>query len=286
MGSLVRATLIVAILAGLGAPAASAATKKITHEEFATLGQVTARLTYLERRHRDFSDYGDLRVSITRAGVPALDAPIDPPCSADYCRSDPAGRALFGDRRSVHVRDVGGSPEQEVIVDVYTGGVHCCEWAYVYVYLPASNSYALTTHNFGDPGYRIDDLQKDGSLEFVGGDYRFGYVFTGYAQSAFPVQIWRLDGQALVDVTRSFPALIRRDARRLLRYYRRYRKRDDVRGILAAYAADQCLLGKRRVGLRLARRAVKRHEVKRDLYPGGRKYLRSLRRHLKRWGYC
>jgi hypothetical protein len=285
MGSLGRAGLIAAIVAGLVAPEANAAPKKITHEEFATLGQVTARLTYLERRHKDYSEYGDLRVSITRAGVPALDAPIDPPCS--FCRSDPFGRVI-GERRSIHVRDVGGSPEPEAIVDIYTGGVHCCEWAYVYVYVPAQSQYVLTTHNFGDPGYDIDDLEHDGSLEFLGADYRFGYVFTGYAQSGFPVQVWRLDGDAFADVTRSFPVLIERDAKRFLRLYRRYRKHEDVRGLLAAYAADEYLLGRRHAALRFIRKALRRHDVRRHQgfgWPSGRKYLRSLRRHLKRWGY-
>ena len=275
MGSLVRTILIGGTLAALLAPAANAAPRKITHEEFATLGQVTGRLTFLERRRDGHSDYRDVRVSITRAGVPVLDTAIEPPC--DPCDVIPAHASR--NRRSVHVRDLDGDREPEVVVDIFTGGAHCCDWAHVYAYVPAEARYVLTAHSFGSPHYRLADLQRDSSLEFVTRDKRFESAFSSYAASGFPIQVLRFDHGTFADVTRSFPALIRRDATTWLRFYRRLRQREDVRGVLAAYAADQCLLGKERAAFRLARRAAGRREVR-------RKYVRSLRRHLRRWGYC
>jgi len=61
-----------------------------------------------------------------------------------------------------------------------------------------------------------------------------------------------------------------------------------VRGILAAYAADQFLLGHGPAGLRGVRRALRRRDVRRlefSGWPRGRNYLRALRKYLRSWGY-
>jgi hypothetical protein len=277
MGFIGRAALLAIAIATavvLAAPA-DAKVRKITHIEHATLGQVTARVTYQERRTKRTATYRGLRVRITRGSVRVLDALVAPPCLKG-CLARPAGA---GARRSVHVRNLDGDSEPEAIVDVYTGGAHCCDWAYVYDYVPAESRYALARRNFGDPGYRIDDLQGDGSLEFVGGDARFASAFTAYVFSGFPVQVWRFTGSGFANVTRSFPALVKRDARRFLRRYRALGEREDARGVLAAYAADQYLLGQGKVGLDLVRSAIARGEV-------SERFLDSLRRRLERWGYA
>jgi hypothetical protein len=72
------------------------------------------------------------------------------------------------------------------------------------------------------------------------------------AGSAFPPLIFRLQSGKLVDVTRAFPKLVRADAATQLKLLRRLRRTDDVRGVLAAYVADEYLLRKASVGLRQA----------------------------------
>jgi hypothetical protein len=84
---------------------------------------------------------------------------------------------------------------------------------------------------------------------------------------------------------------VRRDRGRLLRAYRSLRRRhEDVRGVLAAYVADSYLLGQRAKGWRFARRALRRGDLRGlgryDDWPSGRKYLRALRRFLRRKGYA
>jgi hypothetical protein len=76
----------------------------------------------------------------------------------------------------------------------------------------------------------------------------FSGAFTAYAASAFPPMVLQVEHGATVDVTRRFPALIRADAKARLRYLRKARNGDDVRGILAAYVADQYLLGRGATG--------------------------------------
>ncbi|MDX6726709.1 MAG: hypothetical protein QOK49_1514, partial [Baekduia sp.] len=64
-----------------------------------------------------------------------------------------------------------------------------------------------------------------------------------FAGSGFPAQVLRVDHGAVTDVTRRFPAVVKADARTHLGELRAAGRTDDVRGVLAAYVADQYLLG-------------------------------------------
>jgi hypothetical protein len=272
------AAIFVTLAASLVIPAAAAA---VTHTENARLGQVSARLTYDESPAGEF---GNLRLTIFRGAAALLDYQVPGPCSGP-CSALPGGG---GQRRSIDVRELNGDSEPEVILDVNTGGAHCCDWAYVYSYVAAQNRYALTQRDFGDPGYRLVKLGDGRPVGFLGFDYRFAYAFTDYADSEFPPQLFRFARGDFIDETRSHPSSIRANARRLLREYRRQRGRRDVRGVLAAYAADQYLLGRGAAGLRTVRRALRRRDVRRlefSGWPRGGSYLRALRKQLRAWGY-
>ena len=81
-----------------------------------------------------------------------------------------------------------------------------------------------------------------------------------------------------MDVTRAFPKLVRADASKLLKALRKARRGDDVRGVLAAYVADQYLLGKGSVGTK----EIDRQRRKGRVSKGFKAYL--LRK-LKAWHY-
>ncbi len=103
---------------------------------------------------------------------------------------------------------------------------------------------------WGDPSYALRDLNGDGVPELVSADDRFAYAFTSYAGSALPVQAWRYRAGHMTDVTRSFPALVRKDAAMLWKGYEQEPTGEDVdvRGVLAAWMADQYLLGQQDAG--------------------------------------
>ena len=137
------AAIWVTIAAALAAPGAAEAD---THTENARLGQVSARLAYDENTQGEFSN---LRLTIFRGPGALLDYQVPGPCSGP-CPALPGGG---GRRRSIEVRELNGDAEPEVILDVNTGGAHCCDWAYVYSYDPAQNRYGLTERD-GAPGER------------------------------------------------------------------------------------------------------------------------------------
>lgn len=268
----------------VGAPAASAAS------ETSTSGPVTATFSYKQGSADDLL-YRDLKLKIVRNGVVALDAPI---LSGD-CEYGcwPAGPALEG-RPSVHVRDLDADGEPEVIVDMFTGGAHCCLLTQVFALQkgPASDlapSYSRVEHNFLDPGYSFDDLDGDGVPEFVSADGRFAYAISSFAGSGFPVQVWRFGRGGFSDVTREFPALIREESNRQWRVYRSYRRlkppgNDPALGALAAWAGDEYLLGHGRRVQRELKRALRSGRLD-GFFGSGKRTLRNLNRLLAQTGY-
>jgi hypothetical protein len=270
------APLVVCLAACAAAPAQAAA-----KTETATSGQVTATLTYAHDA-KD-SSYSDLHLVIQRGGSVALDQAVRSSDCADACW--PGAGAL--DSKSVSVRDLNGDGEPEVVLDLFTGGAHCCLVTQVFALDGAT--YRLIEHNFADPGYTLKELNGDGVPEFSSGDYRFEYSLASYAGSFVPIQVWRFKDGGFADVTREFPKLIRADSKRHWRYYRKYIGRrapynDPGLGALAAWAGDEYLLGH---GARV--QSELRSALRRGWLNGGfthgRGTIRALNRLLADSGY-
>lgn len=257
---------------GVAAPAASA------KDEVVTRGAVTATFSY--ERVNSYQ-YTDLWLTIDRAGVTSFDEPIDiPTCDDPYC--SPAN-AYLG-RKSVRVRDLDGDGEPEVLVDVFTGGAHCCMATEIVRF--DGSRYRARSRNWADAGYRLIDLEGDGQAEFRTGDARFAYEFASYADSAFPIRVLHWNAGRFANATREYPGLVRKDAKRWKRIYQRRRDGDRALGVLAAWTADQYMLGRRKQARRFL--AHERRAGRLRSFPGwksGGAYVRQLKRKLRRWGY-
>jgi hypothetical protein len=243
-----------------------------------TLGPVTATLSYKRAR---FLQYRDVRLAITRNGTRLLDQDLGKLC--DLCQG--AGPL---DRPALHVQNLDGAanPEPEVWADLWTGGLHCCRISVFYRLSDDASHYEGLVHDFGNAFY---DLDPDNDI--VTADNFFYERFTAFAVSGAPVQVLRYDRGALDDVTRSFPALVRRDLktwRRLIARLKRQRT-SELRGVVAPYVADECLLGRCATGFKVANRLARagyfsgRHAL--GFGPRGSRYVRALRRFLHRRHY-
>jgi hypothetical protein len=186
---------------------------------------------------------------------------------------------------ALEIRDLDGSGEPEVVADFFTGGAHCCLFSQIYRY--TGSRYVPLRHFWGDPPYALRDLNGDRIPELVSADDHFAYAFTAYAGSALPVQVWRYRAGRMSDVTRSFPALVGKNADRLWKSYERERNSDDVRGVLAAWMADQYLLGRQDTGWATLQEINARGELTGDtMWPIGNDYLAKLRQFLVKHGYA
>jgi len=272
------APLLAAALLLAFAPAAQATT------ETASSGAVTAKFSYTKKG--DFQ-YTNLHLTIVRSGATALDAATPPSCTDPDCGFWPGG---IGRTPSVSVSDLDGDGEPEVIVQLYSGGAHCCTFAEIYSFAAATGTYANFEQNFGSGGYTMADANGDRLPELEAKDPRFDEAFTAHAASTEPLVILDWRGGKLVDVTRSYPFLIKQDASYQLRLYKHERRhRDfDVRGILASYVADEYLLGRSKSANKLLSKALHRGELNRPAGTGfaaGRSYVKRLKKLLKNYGY-
>jgi hypothetical protein len=274
--------LLLAVLAALALlPAtALAADAKAPVTETASAGSVSATFTSQDAGDGEFKG---LNVVIARGGVPAYSGmPKVKGCEQPYCAPD----TVDGDaRQALSVVDANGDGEPDVIVNLYSGGAHCCEIALVLMW--NGTTYRPFTHNFADPGYRFVAAAGNAPAQFATADARFGYEFTDYADSAMPLQILQLgDDGTFADQTFSHVAAIRADAARWKKAYTKVRRGRSSLGVLAAYIADEHLLGRQR-----AADAFLQHELRAGRlrtvtpWPGGKAYIKLLKKDLRSWGY-
>lgn len=194
-----------------------------------------------------------------------------------YCESP----RVFEGHEFLIVRDIDGDGEPEVLVELFTGGAHCCSILRLYRWDQAAGTYTSIKYNWGDPGFRLRDVEGDGKVEFVSADPRFAFAFTSFAESRFPIQVYEFADGDFNDVTARYPALIRADARKHWREVRVFeREQLEIKGALAAYLADKLRLGQGRQAWRQVRRKLGR------LSRADRRFLRDVRRYLRRWGYA
>lgn len=153
IAAIVLASLVVA------APDASAAT--IT----ATSGAVSATFTY----SGTFPQSRDARLTITRAGKVADDDVVSSKWCGHQCWPD-----LVSPGHSVlHVVRLSQQGPLAVVLDLYSGGAHCCTVEQVFSLDTSSGRYKKFEYNFGDPGTKLVALGKGGSDLFLSADDSF-----------------------------------------------------------------------------------------------------------------
>jgi hypothetical protein len=249
----------------------------------ATLGPVTATLSY---RAVGFGQLADVRLTIARNGQQLLDQDLQKLCQ----RCAGAGPVVGG--TSIHVENLDGAvnPEPEVYVDLSTGGTHCCNIAQFFRLSDDGTHYEALVHYFASAGYRFADIDHDGAPNIVTRDGAFYERFTPFVASGAPVQILQYDRGTLRDLTRGFPSRVRADLRVWRRVISQQRRRRDgeLRGVVAPYVADECLLGRCATGLRFAERLARQgyFSGRRALFgKHGTAYVRALKRLLARRHY-
>jgi hypothetical protein len=268
------AAVLGALALGVGPIAVAAARTETAH-----LGAVTATLSFKGRYPR----FSDERLSIARAGRVVYNRPVHSALCGAMC--DPL--SFSGKASAVHAVDLEPGGEPSVVLDLYSGGAHCCSIAQVFSYDPAAGTYAVKEHDFGDPGYRFVDLQHNGLNEFLTADDSFAYEFTDFAASGMPIQILVFSDGRFRDVTRSYPRQIAKDAAGWLKAFKRQSSSHyaDTVGVIAAWAADEDLLGHEAMVNRFLRQQAKAGHLNSALGGGGKRFVTKLKAFLRRRGY-
>jgi hypothetical protein len=266
--SVAAAVAAAGLLAGAAVPGAAVGNDagSVTH----SAGDVSATLEW------DAAESGvsNPRLYVVRAGV-RYDLTIVDVCDVG-CIIVPDDATTKPGESAVKVADLDGDGEPEVLVDTFSGGAHCCTTTRLLTW--DGTGYQPKDIEWRDVGYELRDADGDGRPELVGYDPVFSYAFTSYADSAFPPLVYQASKGQVTDVTRKFPKVVQADAKLKLNALRRARKGEDARGELAAYVADQYLLGHGSTGL-----SEVDHERRKGRVSKG--FRKLLLRQLKAWGY-
>jgi len=117
--------------------------------------------------------------------------------------------------------DLDGNGQKEYLFDFYTGGAHCCTVMKL-GRLRGDNFRFTDSIYWGNAGYEVTDLDKDGKYEIVGYDDRFAYAFTNYAQSFFSIAVYRYSGDKFYLANKDFEETVEehiRDLKKALAEY-------------------------------------------------------------------
>src|SRR5579884_3293860 len=112
------------------------------------------------------------RLTITRAGKLVYDQPV----SSTSCL-----RLCVAGKGSLRVLDLEPARPRDVVLDLFSGGAHCCTVLQIFSYDAATRGYVEAERNFGDPGVRFLDLRHNGRVELLTADDSFAYEFTSFA---------------------------------------------------------------------------------------------------------
>jgi hypothetical protein len=273
--TLVRRGLIMAwvLAASLAvAPEALAATQT------AHSGNVTATFAFKGK----FPNYTSETISIAQAGQVLYNQPV----VAKFCGMQCAPGSTFGKSSSVHVVDLEHDGRPDVVLDLYSGGAHCCSIEQIFSFDPGTMTYVETERNFGDPGEQIVDLGHNGRHEFLTADDSFAFAFTDFAASGLPIQILTFSGRHFQNVTRSYPKLIQKDAAVWLNAFKSMSKQhyQDSVGVIAAWAADEDMLGHSKLVSRYLAQQQKAGHLNGGV-SHGKKFVAKLQKLLRKLGY-
>ena len=268
--------LMIVLVVGLAALVATGgALAAALHTQTASAGGVSASFSY----RGELPAVTGARLKIVKAGRNAYDAPVTSRACGTMC-----GPLQVG----AHATSVGivplvpGSPE--VVLELYTGGANCCVVDQIFRYDPSTMTYVKIEHNFASAGALLKRL--NGRWRFLSADDGFKYAFTDGADSGEPIQIWRYGVGRFIDVTRSYPGLIRADAARWFQLFNHHV--DNGLGLIAAWAGDEELLGHDALVQSTLKRELARGRLRvgpGHLFAGGAKFIRELNHVLQQLGY-
>lgn len=224
MGGRKRGLAIMCCAAGA---LACAATPALAGRAWSTLGDVTAELRWGGTRAQP----SPVTLVVTRGDA--------------VTRLRPAGRTAIPDGRPVVVRDLDGDGEPEAVADLAGRGATAGTRSVIARWSASDGGYASTEQDWGAPGYRLRDLNRDGRPEFVATDLRLaGLPSVPRAAAARPIRIWAYRAGELRDVTASHRAAVRADMRMQLSVIDAAGSSGRAPlGAVAAYVADARVLG-------------------------------------------
>ncbi len=167
------------------------------------------------------------------------------------------------------LQDLDEDWEPEIIIELSTDKNNCCNYTLIYRYDPSLRNYTYIAHDWKSiiKGRKLEDIDKDGTPEFMSRDMRFLNEYGDKDGSKLPLQIWHYEKSKMIDVTSEFPELVKADAKKFWEQFTQARKAKKydvfmVKDTLRAYLADKYNLGQAEDGWKLVKEAYKGKDKK------------------------
>lgn len=143
----------------------------------------------------------------------------------------------------VVLQDLDKNGINEVVIRTFSGGAHCCTNHIIYTWDNTQFIKTETGYLDGNGG-GFEDINGDGTLEFLTYDNSFLYKFSSYAGSFPPSLIYNFEKGKLNNITRNHPKILRETLQRMYEAIKERQKDDyEINGVLAGYVAQKILLG-------------------------------------------
>lgn len=192
---------------------------------------------------------GDLTVTLAR---------VPDESGSDYnpiARGYQGGKLVFAMRleessvsepraQATAIRLDASSPNPQIVFTSFWGGAHCCTMTKIATFVDGAWR-VLTAKTLDGEGYWFEDIDQDGSYELVNGDNTFLYAYAPYASSHAPIQISKVIGDRIVEVTKD-PKFESYNRQQLyLEEFRASLEPEDWKsnGFLGAWVAAKSLVG-------------------------------------------
>ncbi|MGL6138824.1 MAG: S-layer homology domain-containing protein, partial [Planktothrix sp.] len=177
------------------------------------------------------------------------------------------------------ILDLDNDKEPEILVDLLVEGENNLQGYYsvIYRYSPIKKEYRDLQQKWGLTSYQLKTDNQDNPI-LIHYDQRFSQEFQVYSPEQLPLQIFKYQFGEWQDVTRQYTELIKEHNSVLLQEVnKRSRLKQDLKGVLAAYLAQQYLLGQSDTGWKTVE----------ELYQNSdrNQLFTQLRQWLKKTGY-
>lgn len=243
-------------------------------------GAIRAEVSYEEQ---DFY-INNVRLFILRDGKPILEQPIVIK-QTDSKTGGGEEITQFLGVSEPKVIDLDQDNNREIAISLSTRGAHCCSYTLIYGYNSANDSYnrlQVDWGNFPSSG-KLEDIDENGTPEFIARDDRFSGEFAGYAGSFRPIQIWQYRDGKMLDVTRNYPKIVYNDAYQFWQFYNTELRlqpnanQQQIQSVFAAYLANKYLLNQQEDGWKRIRQLYN--------FSDRQQYFTRLEKFLKQAGY-
>lgn len=98
--------------------------------------------------------------------------------------------------------------KKTILIDVYSGGAHCCNTLYA-CKIKYDKLLFTDTLYLADSYFDVEDIDKNGKEEILANNMMFAYAFTNFAETRAPYMVFTVENDRFKDISKKFPGIFK-----------------------------------------------------------------------------